>query len=88
MCEWGTEVLLDVPIHPDDSYTGQLRRAKKGVDACIADIVEALNQAGIYTRSCCCGHGKQDGSILLHDGRELVIKKARADDFFGRKGEG
>lgn len=75
MCEWGADIQLNVPIHADDSYTGQLRWDVKGVDACIADLIQALNAAGIYTRSCCCGHGKTDGSIVLHDGREIVIKQ-------------
>lgn len=45
-----------------------------GVDTCIADIVQALNTAGIYTIASCCGHGETDGSIILEDSRELVIK--------------
>jgi hypothetical protein len=46
------------------------------VDRCIAPIVKALNDSGIYTSGCCCGHGESNGSILLHDGRELIIEKA------------
>ena len=73
MCKHGDEVLLSVPIPAHLSHTGELRWDIKGVDACIAPIVKALNDAGIYTASCCCGHGKSDGIILLHDGRALVI---------------
>lgn len=43
------------------------------VDPCIADIVEALNTAGIPTSASCCGHGDEDGSIHLSDGRTLNI---------------
>ena len=43
------------------------------VDSCIADIVIALNQGGIKTIECCCGHNKQHGTIFLEDGRELEI---------------
>lgn len=46
-----------------------------GVDMCIAKIVAALNAANIETRASCCGHGEQLGSIILDDGRELVIRK-------------
>ena len=74
MCEWGTEVELFVLIPAQLSHTGELRWDKKKIDACIAPIVDALNNAGIYTASSCCGHGKGDGEILLHDGRELIIK--------------
>ena len=44
-----------------------------GIDACIAPIVKALNGGGIPTIACCCGHGKQNGSIILCDGRELKV---------------
>lgn len=74
MCKWGTDTILRVPIHADDSYTGEFRWDNKPVDSCIADIVQALNDAGIYTRGCCCGHGKEDGFIGLHDGRLLTIR--------------
>ena len=74
MCKFGDDVLLRVPIPADLSYTGEFRWAEKGIDRCIAPIVKALNDAGIYTANCCCGHGKEDGIILLHDGRILVIK--------------
>lgn len=73
MCKWGTEVILRVPIPADDSRDGRARWAEKGVDLCIAPIVQALNGAGILTASSCCGHGKADGSILLQDGRHLTI---------------
>lgn len=43
------------------------------IDECIAPIVDALNQAGALTVASCCGHGKQPGSIVLRDGRELTI---------------
>ena len=51
----------------------------KSVDRCIAPVVQALNDAGIYTSGCCCGHGEREGSILLHDGRELIVRPARTD---------
>lgn len=75
MCNYGDDVLLIVPVPAELSYTGEMRWDTKGIDRCIAPIVQALNNAGIYTSNCCCGHGKSDGSILLHDGRELVLKR-------------
>lgn len=38
------------------------------VDACIAPLVQMLNDYGIETLGCCCGHGKEDGerSIMIH----------------------
>jgi len=65
------------------SHNGRERKAVKGVDACIADIVRALNAGGVKTTSCCCGHGNA-GSIMLADGRELLIKRAKESS---RKGK-
>ena len=74
MCDWGETIPLWVLIPAELSYTHQDKWAQKPVDKCLASIVRALNNAGIYTSSCCCGHGKIDGSILLQDGREIIIK--------------
>jgi hypothetical protein len=73
MCSWGDTRLLRVLIPASLSHTGAARLDMKPVDSCIADIVDALNAAGIYTANSCCGHGKEPGSILLHDGRELTV---------------
>jgi len=43
------------------------------VDVCIADIIKALNNAGIETVASCCGHNKIPGSIILKDGREILL---------------
>jgi len=73
MCKWGTDVNLLVPIPAEASHTGKFRWAIKPVDACIAPLVKALNEAGIYTAGSCCGHGQYTGTIVLHDGRVLEI---------------
>lgn len=75
MCKWGTDELCLVPMPAELSHTGEFHWAIKGVDSCIADLVNALNTAGIYTAQSCCGHGKGDGRIDLHDGRVLIIKR-------------
>jgi len=41
----------------------------------IADLVSALNKAGIRTVASCSGHGHRPGNIMLADGRELVIAR-------------
>jgi hypothetical protein len=74
MCEWGDDVTLLVPIPANLSCTGEFRWEYKPVDRCISDLVVALNSAGIFTANCCCGHGKSTGSIILHDGRILLIQ--------------
>lgn len=62
-----------------EQATVVLRRDENGkatvwCDPCIADVVAALNAGGARTVASCCGHGSQDGSIVLADGRELVIR--------------
>jgi len=75
MCEWKDKILLFVLIPSNLSHTGKIFWKETEIDHCIAPIIKALNSNGIYTSSCCCGHGKADGNILLHDGRELIIKR-------------
>lgn len=74
MCKWGTSEKVLVTIPAELSYTHEDRVDMKGIDKCIAPIVRALNEAGIRTDASCCGHGKFDGFISLHDGRELVVR--------------
>jgi hypothetical protein len=50
-----------------------LNGRRQDIDICIADIVAALNAANIITKASCCGHSKQDASILLDDGRRIEI---------------
>jgi hypothetical protein len=37
------------------------------VDACIAPLVQAMNDRGVHTLGCCCGHGEVVGSIVFQD---------------------
>lgn len=53
-----------------------IRRRREDIDYCISDIVAALNAANIVTVASCCGHGQVDASIVLDDGREILIKNA------------
>jgi hypothetical protein len=46
---------------------------RQDIDYCIADVVAALNAANIRTVASCCGHGQQDGNVMLVDGRVLTI---------------
>lgn len=76
MCNWGETVDLSVTVPAHLSHTGSQRVAVKPIDRCIAPIVAALNGGGVLTASSCCGHGRGDGSIILADGRELLIRQA------------
>ena len=65
--------IIRVRIPADLSHTGEARFATKAIDAGIADIVSALQSAGITMRGSCCGHGAGRGEILLDDGRALHV---------------
>ena len=69
MCKWGTSLPAKVLRLGCDGYE------VVEVDACIRPLVEALNAGGFRTIACCCGHGKGEGSILLANSQELVIRE-------------
>jgi len=73
MCEWGNTVEMGLTIPAHLSHTGEARQKVVDIDSCIAPIVKALNDGGITTIACCCGHGKRPGNIILKGGRELII---------------
>ena len=60
------------------SYECQITMPIRGrvqcIDYCISHMVAALNAAGIETLNSCCGHGKQEGSIILDGDIELIIR--------------
>ncbi len=72
MCEWhGGSYAGNLPVRLARPRANGLRVAY--VDLCIQPIVQALNDAGLQTLASCCGHGRRPGSIVLEDGRELLI---------------
>lgn len=73
MCEWGTTEVMELTIPAHLSHTGIERRKLVDIDSCIVPVVAALNQGGVATVASCCGHGKRPGSIVLADGREIII---------------
>lgn len=78
MCKHGDSVDALVNIPADLSHTGEARWATKPIDRCIAPLVRALNDGGVLTAGSCCGHGKAPGSIILQDGRVLVVSAVRS----------
>jgi len=56
------------------SHTGKEYWKDCEVDDEIADIVKALQDAGIDMLGSCSGHGKRLGEIPLVDGRILYVK--------------
>ena len=70
MCTHGTTVDMEVRIR-DSAY--EVRRVFRPIDFCISSLVFALDSAGIMMEGSCCGHGRNEGEILLEDGRILRI---------------
>ena len=75
MCTWGKYKLVSVKIPADLSCDGKQKWKEMQIDSCIADIVRALQQAGIDMRASCCGHYRTVGKIHLQDGRVLTIEE-------------
>lgn len=65
--------MVEVVVPAWVSHTGEAHRAVKPVDRCIAPLVRWLVGHGVPTAGSCCGHGRHLGSIVLADGRELVV---------------
>ncbi len=61
MCKWGTDREVVIARHIS-------------VDSCIADEVVSLNQLGVYTEGCCCGHHKVAAQALI---RASSVDRAR-----------
>lgn len=69
MCKWGTdkEITLCKP------HENGMKTAK--VDNCIAPLIQILNDYGIQTLSCCCGHGKTEHSYIRIHPKNIMIQK-------------
>ena len=59
-------------------------RIEVPVDSCIADEVQQLNDNGVWTLGCCCGHGTEDKTILIHDDSiELAKSLGYSVEYYG-----
>ena len=67
MCKRGNTVKMELPI------VGDFRQGIADIDKCLAPIIKALNDGGVLTTGCCCGHGEIMGYILLANGKYLGV---------------
>lgn len=65
MCQWDGHWKHQRPV----TINGKV----ESIDSCIVPLVTALNCAGLSTTASCCGHGKQPTTVILRDGREILI---------------
>jgi hypothetical protein len=77
MCKQGTYASVTIKrIHASGtSRVLNITTRLSTIDACIAPIVQVLNDSGLETVACCCGHGNFPGVISLKDGREILIAR-------------
>ena len=67
MCKRGNTVKMELPI------VGDFRQGIADIDKCLAPIIKALNDGGVLTTGCCCGHGEIMGYIHLANGKYLGV---------------
>ncbi len=83
MCKWGTDGIVYV-VDEANSMPGwqkknNLPNRADGwfpvpVDACIAAYIQRMNDLGIKTKCCCCGHGKTSiASVLVREESEGLM---------------
>lgn len=75
MCKWGTD--KEVKLCEPKMIS---KRTKIKVDSCIAPLVQMLNNYGIKTESCCCGHGKTNQSHIRIHSKNILLTEL--DDCF------
>ena len=64
--------LVPVKLFKEREFSG-LKTAK--VDACIAPLVQLLNDYGVHTVNCCCGHGTRKGEIIfIQDNKRQILR--------------
>ena len=74
MCKKGDTTLLEITTLAGD-YRGKEKKGKKQIDKCLAPLVKMLNEYGIKTCDCCCGHGKLKNSWIMIDPRNIHFEK-------------
>lgn len=47
-----------------------------GIDPCLMPLIASLNGAGFKTIASCCGHGFLPASVILEDGREVIVARS------------
>lgn len=71
MCEWGTT--LPIRVIRKNNRLSEDGWHEIEVDACIADYVQRMNDLGIITLNCCCGHFKSPASVLVDNQSESLM---------------
>jgi len=65
MCEWNNGGSVVLPLK--DGFIAWKENRSVCVDECIAPHIKALWDAGYETKGCCCGHGKENSSVIINE---------------------
>ncbi len=59
-------IALPIPEHMKEINGGfYTSKTHVYIDLCLVEEIQNLWSKGIHTFGCCCGHGKQNGSVLV-----------------------
>src|SRR5687768_14276985 len=61
MCKHGTETVVAMPEWLEPEKQNRVL----GLDSCIVDQITALWDLHIETLGCCCGHSKEEPSVIV-----------------------
>lgn len=75
MCKWGTT--LPIRVIRKNNHLNEDGWHEIEVDACIAEYVQHMNNLGIITINCCCGHFKSPPSVLVDSQSESLMIQYR-----------
>ena len=67
MCKWGKTKRVELCNPAIQRPVAFKTRGETwaSVDYCIADFIQWLNDLGIETKGCCCGHSKEMGGVII-----------------------
>ena len=58
---------------------------KTRIDPCMRNLVKFLNERGIETVMCCCGHGKYNPSLIVRNFEDITEEVFSNQAFIKRK---
>ena len=89
MCKWGTNTKVELcrvnfwgltkEQHNKRAKKLGLSKKEELIDACIAPLVQMLNDYGIETIACCCGHGKTAKSSIRISSKNILLSQLGDD---------
>ncbi len=70
-CKVGTFECQQI-LHLPENIATEKQNRSISCDVCIADTIKHLWSKNIQTLGCCCGHGKENPSVIIANGNTDV----------------